>query len=128
MCSAPSSSGRQFCGVTSEKLPHGGGTRACRKIPPLRRTTRSKSESASMGPPLEFPVSRARHPACASFVRGGPLDISAVDKWPGSGVRPELGSERYDAGEGHENAFQHDGAATKRRNPAQSTDRQAAVL
>ena len=47
---------------------------------------------------------------------------------PAQGARPEPGPEGYDGGEDHENAFQHDVSATKRRNPAQPTDRQVAVL
>ena len=42
------------------------------------------------------------------------------------GVRTQLSAE-YDAGDDAENPVEHNDPATKRRNPAQPTDRQSAV-
>src|SRR5262249_29635827 len=84
MCSAPSSSEPQSFGVTAEKMHHGLVNSACRKTPPLRRMTRRRSESASIGRKPrgghlgfrcpEQDIRRARHSSVAPFRLYPPAD------------------------------------------------------
>src|SRR5262249_37480054 len=133
MCSAPSSSEPQSFGVTAEKMHHGLVNSACRKTPPLRRMTRRRSESASIGRKPrgghlgfrcpEQDIRRARHSSVAPFRLYPPADKQLC-----SGAFGPSWAAEYDAGDDHENPVKHNDPATKRRNPAERTIRQAAVL
>src|SRR5215472_3786442 len=71
-------------------MHQGAVNSACRKTPPLRRTTRRTSDSASIDREPPFPASWAKHPAGASYVHAAPQPISTSENGQTAGaVRPD---------------------------------------